>query len=365
MNTGRALSLLLLLFIGIASRAQTQPADATSSAAVFTDTVFHRSPASLPSLPTSLPSVHSPKAAQKTDLKYDLTKIGNRNVGAGLDFYSLDREIAMGHDLAQEVEANSRVVNDPVINEYINRIGQRLVANSDARVPFQIKVLENDEVNAFALPGGFFFVNTGLIEAAENEAGLAGVMAHEIAHVAARHATKNATRNQIMNMASIPLIMFGGPAVFAVREVMGFAVPMGVLKFSRDAEREADLLGIEYDYQTGYDPTEFVRLFEKFKAQEKGKHSFIAKAFSTHPMTEDRIKRAQDEIEEHLPPRPDYVVDTSEFEEIKTRVIALDNRHKVDEGNSGRPVLIQRGAGQTPNQTSSDEDPNRPTLHRK
>jgi beta-barrel assembly-enhancing protease len=147
--------------------------------------------------------------------------------------------------------------------------------------------------------------------------------------------------------------------------VMGFAVPMGVLKFSRDAEREADMLGLEYDYETGYDPQEFVRLFEKFKTQEKGKHSFIAKAFSTHPMTDDRIKRAQEEIEQYLPPRSEYVVDTSEFENIKARVIALDNKHKVDDGNTGRPVLIQRDKGQTPDQTAGDDDPNRPTLHRK
>lgn len=362
MNLGRALSLLLLLFNGIALRAQVQRTSANASSPL--DIVFHRSPADLPSLPPLVTAVRSPQSGQKVELKYDLSRIGNRNVGAGLDFYSLDREIEMGRQLSQEIEANAHVVHDPVITEYINRLGQRLVANSDARVPFQIKVLEDDEVNAFALPGGFFFVNTGLIEAADNEAGLAGVMAHEIAHVAARHATKNATRSQIFNMASIPLLMFGGPAAFAVREVMGFAVPMGVLKFSRDAEREADLLGIEYDYQTGYDPQEFVKLFEKFKTQEKGKHSFIAKAFSTHPMTEDRIKRAQNEIAEHLPPRPEYIVNTSEFDEIKARVIALDNKHKVDEGNIGRPVLVQRDHGQT-GQTSGDEDPNRPTLHRK
>jgi beta-barrel assembly-enhancing protease len=361
MNLGRALSLLLLLFNGIGLRAQIQRT--ATPVSTPPDIVFHRSPADLPSLPPLVTAVRSPHSAKKVDLKYDLTRIGDRNVGAGLDFYSLDREIEMGRQLSQEIEASARIVSDPVITEYVNRIGQRLVANSDAHVPFQIKVLEDDEVNAFALPGGFFFVNTGLIEAADNEAGL--VMAHEIAHVAARHATKNATRSQIFNMASIPLIMFGGPAVFAVREVMGFAVPMGVLKFSRDAEREADFLGIEYDYQTGYDPQEFVKLFEKFKTQEKGKHSFIAKAFSTHPMTEDRIKRAQNEIEEHLPPRPEYVVNTSEFDDIRARVIALDNKHKVDEGNTGRPVLVQRDHGQTSGQTSGDEDPNRPTLHRK
>jgi len=363
MNIGRALSLLLLLLIGSALRAQSPVTGAAPSTGP--DTVFHLPPAELPSFPPLVTSVLPPQPAKKVDLKYDLTRIGNRNVGAGLDFYSLDREIAMGRELSQEIEANARVVHDAVINEYINRVGQRLVANSDARVPFQIKVLEDDEVNAFALPGGFFYVNTGLIEAADNEAGLAGVMAHEIAHVAARHATKNATRSQIMNMASIPLLMFGGPAAFAVREVMGFAVPMGVLKFSRDAEREADMLGLEYDYQTGYDPQEFVRLFEKFKTQEKGKHSFIAKAFSTHPMTDDRIKRAQEEIERYLPPRSEYVVDTSEFENIKARVIALDNKDKVDGGNTGRPVLIQRDKGQTPDQTPGDDDPNRPTLHRK
>jgi len=363
MKTGRALSLLLLLCVGIALHAQVRTGNTAST--ISLDIVFHRSPAELPAVPPNLgSSVAAPKTVKTVELKYDLSRIGNRNVGAGLDFYSLDREIAMGRELAQDIEANARVVHDPVISEYINRVGQRLVANSDARVPFQIKVLEDDEVNAFALPGGFFFVNTGLIEAADNEAGLAGVMAHEIAHVAARHATKNATRNQIMNMASIPLLMFGGPAVFAVREVMGFAIPMGVLKFSRDAEREADLLGLEYDYQTGYDPEEFVKLFEKFKTQEKGKHSFIAKAFSTHPMTEDRIKRAQNEIRQYFPARPDYVVDTSEFQSVKARVIALDNKRKIDEGDAGRPVLVQRNHGQTPDQTAGD-DSGPPVLHRK
>ncbi|HLH06609.1 MAG TPA: M48 family metallopeptidase [Terriglobales bacterium] len=365
MKTGRAVSMLLMLFFGTLLGAQVRFTNAPDLVSSLAAVAFHQSPADLPGISFSffLPRVTPP--ARHLDPKYDLTKIGNRNIGAGLDFYSLEREIEMGRQLAQEVEANSRVVEDPVINAYINRLGQRLVANSDARVPFEIKVLQDDEVNAFALPGGFFFVNTGLIEAADNEAGLAGVMAHEIAHVAARHATKNATRNEIFNLASIPLIMFGGPAALAVREAMGVAVPIGVLKFSRDAEREADFLGLQYDYETGYDPQEFVKLFEKFKTDEKGKHSFIAKAFSTHPMTGDRIKRAQNEIERYLPPRTDYVVDTSDFEEIKARVIALDNRYKIDAGFNGHPTLIQRDAGQEPTDTSSKSDSNPPVLHRK
>ena len=195
--------------------------------------------------------------------------IGQRNVGAGLDFYSLDREMALGRSLAQEVESSAKLVTDPIVTEYVNRIGQNLVRNSDARVPFTIKVLDNDEVNAFALPGGFFYVDSGLILAADNEAELAGVMAHEIAHVAARHATKNMTRAQIWNFASVPLIFVGGPVAYAVAEAAGLLVPLGFLKFSRDAEREADLLGLEYDYASGYDPQAFVRVLREAECREE------------------------------------------------------------------------------------------------
>ena len=203
-----------------------------------------------------------PEAGAALPAKYDVSQIGKRNVGSGLDFYSLDREVGLGHQLSLEIERQARLVTDPVITEYINRIGQNLVRNSDARVPFTIKVLDNDEVNAFALPGGFFYVDSGLILAADNEAELAGVMAHEIAHVAARHATKNMTRAQIWNMASVPLIFIGGPVAFAISEVAGLAVPLGFLKFSRDAEREADLLGLQYDYASGYDPEAFVEFLK-------------------------------------------------------------------------------------------------------
>ena len=303
--------------------------------------------------------------------KYNIGLIGQRNVGAGLDFYSLDREMALGRSLAAEVEGSARLVTDPVVNEYINRIGQNLVRNSDARVPFTIKVLDNEEVNAFALPGGFFYVDSGLILAADNEAELAGVMAHEIAHVAARHATKNMTRAQIWNFASVPLIFVGGPVAYAVAEAAGLLVPLGFLKFSRDAEREADLLGLEYDYASGYDPEAFVEFFEKLNIEKK-KPNMVAKAFATHPMNVDRIEAAQDEIRKYLPDRPEYVLDTSEFQTVKARMEMLENGRRLGgvKAQPGRPVLLKRtstSGANTGGDSGSSSDPadsGRPTLKR-
>ena len=296
--------------------------------------------------------------------KYNVSLIGQRNVGSGLDFYSLDREMALGRSLANEVESSAKLVTDPIVTEYVNRIGQNLVRNSDARVPFTIKVLDNEEVNAFALPGGFFYVDSGLILAADNEAELAGVMAHEIAHVAARHATKNMTRAQIWNLASVPLIFVGGPVAYAVAEVAGLAVPMGFLKFSRDAEREADLLGLEYDYASGYDPQAFVQFFEKLNVEKK-KPNFVARAFTTHPMNVERIEDAQQEIRKYLPDRPEYIVDTSEFQSVKARLMMLENGRRLGGKGSdpGRPVLLKRTA--TSSTTGGGDDPgqgDRPVL---
>ncbi|MGZ4836174.1 MAG: M48 family metallopeptidase [Terriglobales bacterium] len=289
--------------------------------------------------------------------KYDIAKIGDRHVGRGFDLYSLEKEQLLGKQLATQVEQTAKLVRDPVITEYVNRIGQKLVRNSDARVPFTIKVVDNDEVNAFALPGGFFYVNTGLILASDNEAELAGVMAHEIAHVAARHATRNATRSEIFNLASLPLIFIGGPAGYAVRQAVGLAMPMSFLKFSRDAEREADLLGLEYQYASGYDPEEFVKFFEKLHSQEKKqKHGFMAKAFTTHPMTGDRIKRAQEEIAKYLPAKDEYIVDTSEFAEVKARLAGMENAHRIDGTDAVHPTLRKRGP---------EADEGRPKLERK
>ena len=296
---------------------------------------------------------------KKTNKKKDPDEIGNREVGKGVNFYSLEKEIGLGKQLAQEVERQAKIIDDPIIAEYVNRVGQNLVRNSDAKVPFTIKVLDSEEVNAFALPGGFFFVNTGLILKAETEAELAGVMAHEIAHVAARHGTKQATRGELINIASIPLIFMGGWTGYAIRQGAGLAIPMGFLTFSRGFEREADDLGLQYLYKSGYDPTSFVDFFEKIESLEKKKPGSLAKVFSTHPMTDDRIKAAQNQIQKTLNPKPEYVVTTSEFNDVKGRLAMLHNRRKVDTEDPNRPRL-RRAPGSGTGPVDVDEDGKKP-----
>src|ERR1022692_3363604 len=259
-----------------------------------------------------------PNGSFADDKKNDPDEIGNRDVGKGVNFWSLEKEIALGKQLAQEVERQAKIVDDPIIAEYVNRVGQNLVRNSDAKVPFTIKVLDSEEVNAFALPGGFFFVNSGLILKADSESELAGVMAHEIAHVAARHGTRQATRGQLINIATIPLLLVGGWAGYAVRQGASLAIPMGFLAFTRGMEREADYLGLQYMYKAGYDPTSFVDFFEKIQTMEKRKPGSVAKVFSTHPMTDDRIAASQNEIQKILGAKPEYVVNTSEFNDVRS-----------------------------------------------
>lgn len=285
--------------------------------------------------------------AGKKKVEENVNDIGNRDVGKGLNRYSLEKEIALGKALAQEVERTSKIVDDPVISEYVNRVGQNLVKHSDAQVPFTIKVVDSDEVNAFALPGGFFFVDTGLILAAQNESELAGVMAHEIAHVAARHGTRQATRAEIANWASLPLIFLGGYAGYGIRQAAGIGLPLSFLKFSRNFEEEADYLGVQYLYAAGYDPNGMVTFFERIQAQEKRKHGSVSKAFSTHPPTPDRIERAQREIASLLPSKESYIVTTSDFDAVKGRLQGIENRRTVEEAKSDRPTLKRRTSGDT------------------
>jgi beta-barrel assembly-enhancing protease len=296
----------------------------------------------------------------------DIDAIGNRNVGCkqGIgNWYSLDKQVAMGRSYAEQVESSSKLVTDTVVTEYVNRVGQNLVRNSDAQVPFTIKILDSDDINAFALPGGFFYVDSGLLIAADNEAELAGVMAHEIAHVSACHAAREMSRGQLMQMASIALIFVGGGIGYAVQNIAGLAMPMGFLKFTRSFEAEADYLGIEYMYKAGYDPQALTAFFEKVKALEKRKPGTITKAFDTHPQTPDRIEKTQREINTLLPPLAEYKLDTSEFEEVKARMMALENRHKLANDGSG-PSLHRPTPPSADSSDTGDQDET-PTLKRR
>lgn len=320
--------------------------------------------------------VESSKADAKSDAKKKPTKkdpeeVGNRDVDGKVNFYSIEKEIALGKGLAQDIERQAKVIDDPVIAEYVNRVGQNLVRNSDAKVPFTIKLIDSDDVNAFALPGGFFYVNTGLMLKAENEAELAGVMAHEIAHVAARHGTRQATRGQLANYATIPLIFLGGWAGFGIRQAASILIPVGFLTFSRGFEKEADDLGLQYMYKAGYDPTAFIDFFEKLQSLEKKKPGTMAKVFSSHPPTDDRITNAQANIQKFLEAKPEYVLSTSEFEQVKARLTSIKARVKPTEEDPNRPRLSRRPGsgkidpeGKEGDKKTADED-ERPTLKRR
>jgi predicted Zn-dependent protease len=306
--------------------------------------------------------------------KDDPESIGARDVGKGVNFYSLEKEIGLGKQLAQEVERQAKIIDDPVIAEYVNRVGQNIVRNSDAKVPFTIKVLDSEEVNAFALPGGFFFVNSGLILKADNEAELAGVMAHEIAHVAARHGTKQATRGDLAQIGMlVASIATGyGWTGYAIRQAAGLAIPLGFLQFSKAMEKEADYLGLQYLYKSGYDPTAFVDFFEKIQTLEKKKPGTMAKVFASHPMTDDRILNSQREIQKILVAKPEYVLNTSEFNDVKNRLAMLHGRRKVETEDPNRPRLRRApGSGNGPVDPNPDgttpktDQDERPTLKRR
>jgi len=319
-----------------------------------------------PQKPAALPT------ADDSDVKHDGGKtdvdaVGNRNVGCGRgvgNWYTVEGQVARGRVYAQQIESQIKLVNDPVVTEYVNRIGQNLVRNSDAQVPFTIKVIDSDVVNAMALPGGFFYVNSGLILAADEEAEMAGVMAHEIAHVAACHYGREATRMNLLQLASIPAIFMGGAIGYGVYEGMGLGIPLAFLHFSRGFEAEADYLGVEYMYRAGYDPSAFVSFFEKIQAMEKKKPGTLSKAFDSHPQTPDRIQKTQDEISKILPAKPQYVVTTSEFDEVKSRLAAIENKHKIiDEKDGNKPSLRRTSTSDKTSDSKPDDD--RPTLKRR
>jgi predicted Zn-dependent protease len=311
----------------------------------------------------------------------DVSAVGNRDIGArGMgNWYSVESEIKMGKGYSMEIEKSTKFITDPVITEYVNRIGQNIVKNSDCKVPFTIKVIDSDEVNAMALPGGFFYVNSGLILAADEEAELAGVMAHETAHVCAHHAAREQTRANYAQIASTAaMIAIPGWIGYGIYEASGLAIPLTFLQFSREFEAQADYLGVQYMYRAGYDPQAFVTFFEKIQNLEKRKPGMVAKAFSSHPQTQDRIEHSQEEIAKILPPRDEYVVTTSEFDDVKGRLARIENKRRLnDKGNGAKPTLRRASTtvgdpstqGSNPNSTSTTstttDGDDQPTLHRR
>jgi predicted Zn-dependent protease len=299
--------------------------------------------------------------------------IGKRNINKHqVDFYSLQKEVALGQQLASQVDQQGKFIDDPVITEYVNRVGQNLVLHSDAKVPFTIKVLDSDDVNAFALPGGFFYVNKGLLLAADNEAEIAGVMAHEIGHVAARHGVEQASKAQIANLAIIPLIFMTGGLAYVLYNAANIALPLAFLKFSRGMEAEADMLGSEYSWAAGYDPNYLVTFFEKIEKKEKSKPGTLSKLFGTHPPTPERVERVKSLIA-RFPDREEYIINTSDFNKVKSRLLAISNSRVVTaagDRDSGphRPTLKRRTDNTTdPSSTQpGDSQPqDRPTLKRR
>jgi beta-barrel assembly-enhancing protease len=321
----------------------------------------------------------SPGEDMKTNIKPgsedDVNAVGTRNIGGrGMgNWYSTDWEIRTGKQYSMEIEKSAHMVTDPVIVEYVNRVGQNIVKNSDCKVPFTIKVIDSDEINAMALPGGFFYVNSGLILAADEEAELAGVMAHETAHVCAHHAARQMTKMNYAQIGSIPLIIFtqGSWTGYGIYEAVQLAVPLSFLQFSRMDEAEADWLGVQYMYKSGYDPQAFIQFFEKLDALEKHKPGTLAKVFADHPQTPDRILHSEEEIATILPARPDYMVTTSEFDDVKARLARLENKRKINDGKGGnKPTLRRTSSGSGNNDPNNTNNPasstdDRPTLGRR
>jgi len=299
----------------------------------------------------------------------DVSAVGNRDIGGrGMgNWYSTDTEIKMGKGYASEIEKSTKFINDTVVTEYVNRIGQNIVKNSDCKVPFTIRVIDSDEINAMALPGGFFYVNSGLILNADEEAELAGVMAHETAHVCAHHAVREQTRLNYAQLGTIPLIFIGGWTGYGIYEAASIGVTITFMHFSREFEAQADYLGVQYMYKAGYDPQAFISFFEKIQALEKRKPGAVAKVFADHPQTPDRILHSQEEIARILPAKDEYTVTTSEFDDVKARLARIENKRRLtDSKDTKRPSL--RRASTDPNAQGDDKNSNsddRPTLHRR
>jgi len=284
-------------------------------------------------------------AAEKkpADKKKDPGQIGERNVtGRFNNFYSIEKELALGKQLSIEVRREAHIVDDPIVAEYVNRLGQTLARNSDVTFPVSFTLIDSEEINAFTLPGGFVFLNTGMFKLSDNEAELASVLAHELGHAAARHATRQATQRELMAAATIPLVLFGGGVGMLARPAAAVAGPMAFFHFSREFESEADLLGVQYLWKSGYDPNASVDMFERVESTEREKPGSVSRLFRTHPLTGDRIEQTQKNIDSILPSRENYVLNTSEYEEVRARLNDLLLAHKTAAGKERTAPTLRR-----------------------
>ena len=329
-----------------------EPAQSTTATAAKKDTSQ--------TVPTTPAGSNKPLSVNE-----DPAMIGKRNINKGIIARmsgSTEKEVKLGRELAAEVERQAKFVDDPIITEYVNRVGQNIVLHSDARIPFTIKVIDSDEVNAFALPGGFFFVNKGLLLVADNEAEVAGVMAHEIGHVAARHALENQTKGTLLEYLAMGTSIFlGGIPGMIYQNTAGLGLLGIFMKFSRSAEEEADKLGVQYMYAAGYDPSAMATMFEKLEAKNKKKPGLIARAFASHPAPPDRRASAL-ALAARFPEHDEYVISTSEFQRVKARLLRLSNARAStvgalpgsEEGPPGRPTLKRRQP--TPDDSTTNPD---------
>src|SRR6267143_7094514 len=298
----------------------------------------------------------------------DPTMIGKRNINKGIwsggiiGAKGTESEVRLGRQLAAEVDKEAKFIDDPIITEYVNRVGQNIVLHSDAKIPFTIKVIDSDEVNAFALPGGFFYVNKGLLLVADNEAEVAGVMAHEIAHVCARHAVENQTKASLLEYLAMGTSIFlGGIPGMIYQNTAGLGLLGIFMKFSRSAEEEADRLGVQYMWAAGYDPTAMATMFEKLEAKNKKKPGVIARAFASHPAPPERRASAL-ALAARFPEHEEYVISTSEFQRVKAKLLRLSNARAssigalpgADEGAPGRPTLKRRQPAPDDSTTNPD-----------
>jgi beta-barrel assembly-enhancing protease len=353
-------AIILSSIAGFAQTTQTIPS--TDKTATTTPTQTATTAKNDTKAPPPLPA----KSNKPLSVNEDPTLIGKRNINKGIIVPkitgSTEKEVRMGRELAAEVDRQAKFIDDPVITEYVNRVGQNIVLHSDTNVPFTIKVIDSDEVNAFALPGGFFYVNKGLLLAADNEAELAGVMAHEIGHVAARHAMENQAKATFLEYLAMGASIFlGGIPGMIYQNTAGLGLLGVFMKFSRSAEEEADRLGVQYMWAAGYDPTAMATMFEKLEAKNKKKPGMIAKAFSTHPAPPDRRASAL-ALAARFPEHDEYVISTSEFQRVKAKLMRLSNARastagalpSADDGAPGRPTLKRRQP--TPDDATTNPD---------